>query len=94
MQLKATKYPTDLQIGLMRTETLPLAINDHPRRSVLRCIQKGKLSQLYVGLYGAPNSEANKFIIRRANQLSNGRRAHIALGVSYFDAATAKVWSE
>ena len=59
----------------------------------LRCIQKGKLSQLYVGLYGDPGSEANKFIIRRANQLSNGRRTRNPLGVSYFDAATAKVWS-
>ncbi|MBU0541033.1 MAG: DUF4917 family protein [Gammaproteobacteria bacterium] len=59
----------------------------------LRCIQKGKLSKLYVGLYGDPSSEANKFIIRRANQLSNGRRARNPLGVSYFDAATAKVWS-
>jgi hypothetical protein len=60
----------------------------------LRCIQRGKLSHLYVGLYGDPNSESNKFITRRANQLSNGRRARNPLSVSYFDAATAEVWGK
>ncbi|HCT40971.1 MAG TPA: DUF4917 domain-containing protein [Moraxellaceae bacterium] len=58
----------------------------------LRCIQRGKVSQLYVGLYGDPKSEANKFITRRANQLSIGRRGRKSLGVNYFDAATANVW--
>lgn len=58
----------------------------------LRCINKGKLSQLYVGIYGDPNSSANKFIVRRAAQLANGRRAKNSLNVSYFDAASAKVW--
>ncbi|MBS0172180.1 MAG: DUF4917 family protein [Nitrospira sp.] len=60
----------------------------------LRCIQRGKVAHLYVGLYGDPNSENNKFIARRANQLSNGRRARNPLSVSYFDAATAKVWGK
>ena len=60
----------------------------------LRCIQKGKLSQLYVGLYGDPNSESNKFITRRAAQLTNGRSARNPLNVSYFDAASAKVWGK
>lgn len=43
----------------------------------LKCIRKGKVSHLYVGLYGAPDSDANKFIARRAAQLSDGRRAKI-----------------
>lgn len=60
----------------------------------LRCIRKGKIAQLYVGLYGDPNSDSNKFIVRRANQLSNGRRGKSALGVSYYDAASAKVWGK
>ncbi len=64
------------------------------RSSDLRCIQRGKVSHLYVGLYGDPNSESNKFIARRANHLSNGRRARNPLGVSYFDAVTAKVWGK
>lgn len=58
----------------------------------LRCIQRGKLSQLYVGLYGDPNSESNRFIARRANQLTDGRRARNSLAVTYFDAASARVW--
>lgn len=66
-----------------------LAENDN---HYLRCIQRGKVSHLYVGLYGDPNSDSNKFIMRRANELSNGRRARNPLGVSYFDAASAKVW--
>lgn len=58
----------------------------------LRCIQRGKVSHLYVGLYGDPNSESNKFIARRAEQLSKDRRARNPLSVTYFDAVTAKVW--
>jgi hypothetical protein len=66
-----------------------LAENDN---HYLRCIQRGKVSQLYVGIYGDPNSDSNKFIMRRANELTNGRRVRNPLGVSYFDAASAKVW--
>jgi len=66
-----------------------LAENDE---HYLRCIQKGKLSHIYVGLFDDPESDANKFIIRRANQLSYGRRSRNQLQVSYFDSATANVW--
>lgn len=58
----------------------------------LRCIRKGKVTQLYVGLYGDPKSDPNRLIIRRANQLSDGRRGKVALNVTYYDAASAKVW--
>jgi hypothetical protein len=60
----------------------------------LRCIQRGKVAHLYVGLYGDPNSDSNRFITRRANQLTNGRRARNPLSVSYYDSATAKVWGK
>ena len=60
----------------------------------LKCIRKGKVSHLYVGLYGDPNSDSNKFIVRRANQLSNGRRGKLPLAVTYYDAATAMVWGK
>lgn len=58
----------------------------------LRRIEKGKLSQLYVGLYGNPDSDANKQIIKRANQMANGRGVRKPLTVSYFEATSAKVW--
>jgi hypothetical protein len=66
-----------------------LAENDN---HYLRCIQRGKVSHLYVALYGDPNSDSNKFIMRRARELTNGRRARNSLSVSYFDAASVKVW--
>ena len=58
----------------------------------LKCIRKGKVSHLYIGLYGDPNSDSNKFIVRRANQISSGRRVNTPLAVTYFDASSAKVW--
>lgn len=67
-----------------------LAENDE---HYLKRIEKGKLTHLYIGLYGDPNSGANKLIVRRANQMSS-TRIKPALSVSYFDAATAKVWGK
>lgn len=66
-----------------------LAENDE---HYLKRIEKGKLSKLYIGLYGDPNSDANKRIISRANQMTNRRRGKITLSVSYFDSTTANVW--
>ena len=60
----------------------------------LKCIRKGKISHLYVALYGDPNTDSNKFIVRRANQLSNGRRGKVPLAVTYYDAASASVWGK
>lgn len=60
----------------------------------LRCIQRGKLDHLYVGLYGDPNSDSNKHIMRKAEQASAGRRGKRALAVTYFDAKSAEVWGK
>ena len=65
-----------------------LADNDE---HYLERVEKGKLSQLYIGLHGSPNSAPNKRIVRRANQIVNNHRRS-KLGVSYFDSATARVW--
>jgi hypothetical protein len=58
----------------------------------LKCIQRGKISHLYIGLYGDPNSDSNKYIIRRAQQISAERRGRTSLDITYFYAASAKVW--
>jgi hypothetical protein len=68
-----------------------LAENDE---HYLKRIEKGKISQLYIGLFGDPNSDSNKTIIRRANQMTNNRRRSAPLTVSYFDTSTAKVWGK
>jgi hypothetical protein len=65
-----------------------LADNDE---HFLKCIEKGKLKSVYVGLYGDPNSDANKKIISRANRLNAPNRRH-PLDVKFFDSATANVW--
>lgn len=58
----------------------------------LKCIPRGKVSHVYIGIYGDLNSEGNKFIMRRAQQLAGRRRGRNPLNVTYFDAASAKVW--
>lgn len=68
-----------------------LAENDE---HYLKRIEKGKLSQLYIGLHGDPDSPPNRGIIRRADQMVSNRRRSAPLSVSYFDSSTARVWGE
>lgn len=65
-----------------------LAENDE---HFLKRIEKGKLSHLYVGIYGDPNSDSNKAIINRAIKMATAKRK-AKLRVDFFDAASAKVW--
>lgn len=66
-----------------------LAANDE---HYLKRIEKGKLSAVYVGIYGDSESDSNKRIMARARQLAAGRSARKPLVVRFFDASTAKVW--
>ena len=68
-----------------------LAENDE---HYLRRIEKGKIAHAYIGLYGDPNSASNRKIVRRAEKMVNARRGRIPLAVTYFDAASAKVWGK
>lgn len=67
-----------------------LAENDE---HFLKRIEKGKLSSVYVGIYGDQTSEANRKVISRANQFVSARAASRPLQVQFFDAASARVWS-
>ncbi|MBG6166912.1 hypothetical protein IWQ54_006614 [Labrenzia sp. EL_195] len=62
---------------------------------VLKKIPEGKITDLFVGLYGDPNSESNKRIIAKAFSFAD-YRAEIPrknkLDVRFFDVGTAKVW--
>ncbi len=60
----------------------------------LKCIRRGKVSHLYIALHGDPNSDSNKYIMHRAQQLASGRSGRNTLDVTYFDAASAKVWGK
>jgi hypothetical protein len=55
-------------------------------------ITKGKVSRLFISLFGDPDSETNRVIRARANLISNKRGSRWPLEVHYYDAATAHVW--
>jgi hypothetical protein len=59
---------------------------------IIRLIGKGKLSELFVGIYGNPESAANLQIVRKAEYLETMRPRKRPLHVEYFDAASAAVW--
>lgn len=66
-----------------------LAANDE---HYLKRIEKGRIAQVYVGIYGDPDSEPNKQIIARANNLVTARAFSRPLVASFFDASSANVW--
>jgi hypothetical protein len=65
-----------------------LAPNDE---HILKRIELGKVSRVYVGIYGDPRSESNKLIINRANAMAT-RRKKGNLSVEFFNAQSANVW--
>ncbi len=67
-----------------------LAANDE---HYLRLIEHGKLSHIYVGLYGDPASDINNAIVRRATAMSLSRRSKKPLRVDFYDSDSAHVWS-
>lgn len=66
-----------------------LAEND---QHILKKIARGKIGQIYVGLYGDPNSDGNKAIRSAANALGAHRDERVPLSVAFFDAGSAEVW--
>lgn len=66
-----------------------LAPNDE---HFLQKIEAGKIRQLYVGIYGDPNSIPNKKIINRAYLMASNR-VKKNLEVFFYDAQSANVWS-
>ena len=66
-----------------------LAANDE---HYLRRIEQGKLAHIFVGLYGDPESAANRQIVKRAKAMSMARRGKRDLKVDFYDSASATVW--
>jgi hypothetical protein len=62
-------------------------------RHVLGMIGYGKISHLFVSLFGDPENDANRKIRDNVEQIAALRpQGYPALKVSYFDAESAKVW--
>ena len=68
---------------------LSLAPNDE---HLLRRINEGRTSVVYVSLFGDPDSDANQLIIERARRLPLGRTSARPLRVAFYDAESARVW--
>lgn len=66
-----------------------LAANDE---HYLHLIEKGKLSHIFVGLYGDPESDANRQIIARAKAMPLAGRRRRELRVDFYDSESAHVW--
>jgi hypothetical protein len=66
-----------------------LASNDE--HYLKRIERSKKITNLYVGIYGDPNSRENKAIMARARRMDYPKRFK-PLRVMFFDAASAKVW--
>jgi len=66
------------------------AMND---AHVLNMIGYGKVSHLFVSLFGDPSSKTNRVITANVEKIvALRRRGYPALKVDFFDAASAKVW--
>jgi len=59
---------------------------------ILRLIEIGKISQLYVSIYGNPENENNIKLIQKANALTTVRHPRNPLEVFFYDAESAQVW--
>jgi hypothetical protein len=67
-----------------------LAEND---AHILDLIPKGKLSKVFISIYGDPNSKENKKIIKTANTFQTKRtNQRHPLEVHFYDAAETKIW--
>lgn len=69
-----------------------LAQNDD---HILKLIARGRISTVFVSIYGDPNSDANQWIIERALTLARDREKNnpqSALAVRFFGATSAEVW--
>ena len=59
---------------------------------IIKRLDKGKCSQIFVSLYGDPDSPDNQRIIRKMELMRDLRPARRPLEVHFYDAASARVW--
>lgn len=85
---KAHRSVTPLQ-GAMFTYGHAFADND---AHIFRLVIKSKLKQLFVGIYGDPESPTNQEIMSQAQAVAGQRPATKPLDVRFYDAGSAGVW--
>ncbi|MDD4616444.1 MAG: DUF4917 family protein [Alphaproteobacteria bacterium] len=66
-----------------------LADND---QHVLDKIGKGRVRNLFISLYGSPQSSSNQQIIAKAQSLALMRNDRYPLDIQFYDAQSAQVW--
>jgi hypothetical protein len=66
-----------------------LAANDE---HFLKLVERGKVSRLFVSIFGDVNSDDNRRIVARAAALATARTPRRPLEVAFFDAPSARVW--
>lgn len=66
-----------------------LAENDE---HYLRLLENGKVANLFIGLFGDPESTSNQKIVSRAEAMKLRRTAKRPLQIDFFQSETAKVW--
>jgi hypothetical protein len=66
-----------------------LAANDE---HILRGIVKSSINQLFVGIYGDPDSPDNKRIVKRAQQMATDKKKGLKLEVDFYDSSSVTVW--
>jgi hypothetical protein len=59
---------------------------------ILVRIARGKCRKVYISLYGDPESESNRSIVQRAEQLAAMRHHRNPMELAFFDAESANVW--
>ncbi|WP_413575554.1 DUF4917 family protein [Bdellovibrio sp. HCB290] len=60
---------------------------------ILKRIEKSKISNLWVGVYGDPKAKSNKEMIARASALESKNGKKSPLSVKFYDAQSATVWA-
>lgn len=66
-----------------------LAPNDE---HIFRKIERGKVRDLFISIYGDPNGEDNRRAIARALRMRESRPKSRPLNLHFYDAASAHVW--
>lgn len=80
----------DVKSGALFIIGHSLADNDD---HILKRVKKGKIGQLYVSIFGDPDSPENKIVIAKAQSLADGRPERAPLEIEFIDANSLHVWN-